>query len=70
MSSCQAPQDAFYENVLKDVQQVGQVSVDSIGGQVKDFYTLALEDRDALNKHMVCKMKRRGSCSGARDREK
>ena len=70
MSSCQAPQDAFYEIVLKDVQQVGQVSVDSIGGQVKDFYTLALEDRDALNKHMVCKMKRRGSCSGARDKEK
>ena len=58
------------KNVLKDVQQVGQVSLDSIGGQVKDFYTLALEDRDALNKHMVCKMKRRGSCSGARDREK
>ena len=70
MSSCQAPQDAFYEIVLKDVQQVGQVSLDSIGGQVKDFYTLALEDRDALNKHMVCKMKRRGSCSGGRDREK
>ena len=70
MSSCQALHDAFYETVLKDVQQVGQVSVDSIGGQVKDFYTLALEDRDALNKHMVCKMKRRGSCSGARDREK
>jgi len=49
---------------------VGQVSVDFVGGQVKDFYTLALEDRDALNKHMVCKMKRRGSCSGGRDREK
>ncbi len=31
---------------------------------------MALEDHDALNKHMVCKMKRRGSCSGARDREK
>jgi hypothetical protein len=49
---------------------VGQDSVDSIGGQVKDFYTLALEDRDAFNKHMVCKMNRRGSCSGGRDREK
>jgi len=48
----------------------GQVSVDFVGGQVKDFYTLALEDRDALNKHMVCKMKRRGSWSGGRDREK
>ena len=47
MSNCQAPQDAFYETVLKDVQQVGQVSVDSIGGQVKDFNTLALEDHDA-----------------------
>jgi hypothetical protein len=70
MSSCQALQDAFYKIVLKDVQQVGQVSVDSIGGQVKDFYTLALEDRDALNKHMVCKMQHRGPCSGARDREK
>jgi hypothetical protein len=70
MSSCQAPQDAFYEIVLKDVQQVGQVSVDSIGGQGKDFYTLAQEDHDALNKRTVCKMKRRGSCSGGRDREK
>jgi hypothetical protein len=47
MSSCQTPQDALYETVLKDVQQVGQVSVDSIGGQVKDLYTLALEDHDA-----------------------
>jgi hypothetical protein len=54
MSSCQAPQDAFYENVLKDVQQVSE---DSIGGQVKDFYTSAQEDRDALNKHMVCKLR-------------
>jgi len=44
--------------------------VDSIGDQVKDFYTLALEDRDALNKHMFCKVKHRGSCSGTRDREK
>ena len=70
MSNCQAPQDAFYEIVLKDVQQVGQVFVDSIGDEVKDFYTLALVNRDALNKHMVCKTKRRGSCSGARDREK
>jgi hypothetical protein len=42
MSSCQTPHDAFYETVLKDVQQVGQVSLDSIGGQVKDFYTLVL----------------------------
>jgi hypothetical protein len=67
MSSWQAPQDAFYEIVLKDVQQVGQVFVDSIGDEVKDFYTLALVDHDALNKH---KTKRRGSCSGARDREK
>jgi hypothetical protein len=49
---------------------IGQEYVDSIGGQVKDFYTLALQDRDALNKHMVCKMKRRGSCTGGRDREK
>ena len=39
-------------------------------GQVKDFYTLAPEDRDALNKHMDCKMKSRGLCSGGRDREK
>jgi hypothetical protein len=70
MSSCQALEDAFCETVLKDVQQVGQVYVDSIGGQVKGFYTLALKDRDALIKHMVCKMKRRGSCSGGRDREK
>jgi hypothetical protein len=70
MSSCQDPPDAFYETVLKDVQQVGQVSLDSIGGQVKDFYTLALKDRDALNKDMVCKMKCKGSCSGGRDREK
>jgi hypothetical protein len=68
MSSCH-PQEAFSETVLKDVQQVGQVSVDSIGGQVKGFYTLALKNRDALIKHMVCKMKRRGSCSGGRDRE-
>jgi hypothetical protein len=36
----------------------------------KDFYTLAQEDHDALNKHMVCKIKRRGSCSGGRDRKK
>jgi hypothetical protein len=49
------------KKILKDVQQVGQVSIDSIGGQVKDFYTLSLEDRDALNKNMVCKLKRRGS---------
>jgi hypothetical protein len=63
MSSCQAPREAFYETVLKDVQQVGQVFVDSTGGQVKDLYTLAQEDRDVLNKHMICKMKRR-------DREK
>jgi hypothetical protein len=47
MSSCQTPHDAFYEIVLEDIQQVGQVFVDSIGGQVKDFYTLVLEDRDA-----------------------
>jgi hypothetical protein len=31
---------------------------------------LALEDLDALSKHMDCKMKRRGSCCGGRDREK
>ena len=61
MSSRQTPLDAFYETVVKDVQQVGQV---------KDFYTLALEDRDALNKHMNCKMKRRCSCTGGRDRKK
>lgn len=36
----------------------------------KDVYTLAPEDRDALNKHLDCEMKRRGSCSGGRDREK
>jgi hypothetical protein len=31
---------------------------------------LALKDCDALNKHMDCKMKRKRSCSGGRDREK
>jgi hypothetical protein len=45
MSSCQAPQDAFYETVLKDIQQVGQVSVNSIGGQVKDFYKIEIGSR-------------------------
>jgi hypothetical protein len=27
MSSCQAPLDAFYEIVVKDIQQIGQVSL-------------------------------------------
>ena len=47
-----------------------QVSVYFIGRQLKGFYTYAQEDCDASNKHLVCKMKRRGSCSGRRDREK
>jgi hypothetical protein len=67
------------------VKQVGQVSIGGqsffsfvvgqgfvvfVYNQVKDVYTLALQDRDSLNKHTDCKMKRRGSCSGGRDREK
>jgi hypothetical protein len=44
--------------------------VNSVGGQVKVFNTFASEDYDALNKHMDCKMKLRGSCSRGRDREK
>jgi hypothetical protein len=36
----------------------------------KDVCTLVVDDCDALNKHMDCEMKRRGSCSGGRGREK
>jgi len=32
----------------------------------KDVYTLTTKDHDALNKHIDCKMKHRGSCSEGR----
>ena len=35
----------------------------------KDVCALASEYRNALNKHLDCEMKRRGSYSGGRDRE-
>jgi len=35
-----------------------------------NVYTLVVEDHDALNKHIDCKMKPKGSCSGGRGREK
>ena len=31
---------------------------------------MVVDDYDALNKHMDCEMKHRGSCSGGRGREK
>jgi len=35
-----------------------------------DIYTLVVKDYDALNKHIDCEMKCRGSYSGSRGREK
>jgi len=35
-----------------------------------DVYILVVQDRDALNKHIDCEMKCRGSCSGGGGREK
>ena len=35
----------------------------------KNVFTLVVEDSDALDKHMDCKMKCGGSCSGGREKE-